>query len=83
VHVDPRPPPIAQLLVQPDVVVGDAFVDIQLLHQCWIDAINLAVDGLIAEPKHRIALKAAQSHPIKPAIGLALRPCQQMMGRTA
>ena len=82
-HVDPYPASIAKLLVQPDVVVRDAFIGIELRHQRWIDSVHLAVDGLIAAPEHRIALGAAQQHALQPAIGLALSPRQQMMGGSA
>lgn len=82
-HVNPQLAAIAQLPLQPDVVVGDPFIGIELRHQRWIDSVDLAIDGLIAAPEHRIALKAAQSHTIEPAIGLALSPCQQMMGGSA
>ena len=82
-HVDPHPSAIAQYALQPDVVVWDAFIGIELRHQRWIDSVDLAIDGLSAAPEHRIALKAAQSHIIEPAIALALSPCQQMMGGPA
>ena len=82
-HVHPRHPAITQWPLQPDVVVRDAFVDIQLLYQGWVGAVNLAVDGLIANPEHRVARNNAQSHTLQPAIALALSPCQQMMGGSA
>ena len=82
-HVDPHLAAIAKLLVQPDVVVRHALIAIKLRHQCGIDAVHLAVDGLIAAPEHRIALCAAELHAIQPAIGLAFSPRQQMMGGSA
>ena len=82
-HVDPYPAAIAKLLVQPDVVIRDAFIGIKLRHPCGVYAVHLAVDGLIAAPKHRIALCAAQPHALKPTIALALSPRQQMMGGPA
>ena len=82
-HVDPHPAAITQYALQPDVVVWDAFIGIELRHLRWIDAVHLAVDGLIAAPEHWIVLSAAQLHAFQPAIGLALSPRQQMMGGSA
>ena len=82
-HIDPHPAAIAQLALDPDVGVWDAFIGIKLRHQCGVDSVHLAIDGLIAEPEHWIALCAAQLHALKPTIALALSPCQQMMGRSA
>ena len=82
-HVDPHPAAIAQLPLQPDVVVGDTFIGIKLRHQRRIDSVDLAVDGVIAAPEHGIARRAAQPHALQPAIALALSPCQQMMGGSA
>ena len=70
-------------MLQPDVVVRDAFIGIELRHLRWIDAVHLAVDGLIAAPKHWIVLCTSQPHALQTAIGLALSPRQQMMGGTA
>ena len=47
---------IAQLALQPDVVIEDAFIGIELLHLCLIDSDNLAIDGLFPALEHRIAL---------------------------
>ena len=74
---------IAKLLVQPDVVVRHALIAIELRHPRGVNSVYLAVDGLIAAPKHRIAHRAAQPHALKPTIALALSPRQQMMGRSA
>ena len=82
-HVDQYPAAITQLALHPDVVVGNAFIGIKLRHSCGVDSVYLAVDGLIAGPKHRIALCASQLHALKPAISLALSPRQQMMGGSA
>ena len=82
-HVNPRLAAIAQLPLPPDVVVGDAFIGIELRHQRWIDSVDLAIDGLSAAPEHWIALCTSQLHAIQPAIGLALSPRQQMMGGSA
>ena len=82
-HVHPHAAAIPQLTLQPDVVVRDAFVGIELWHHAWIDSVDLAVDGLIAEPEHWIATKRAEPDSIKAAILVALSPCQQMMGRSA